>query len=188
VAYVPPVAGEQPKQPDQAPPPDGTGQPAAPDGSATGPAAGTPTPPATGETPGTPPAATGEPQPVQVTKVVLKPDGRTVLIYWKFTNLGAGVVAMGAPMGHLLNVSGGELTSFRQHFLAKDFAFNEADPLSSRGTLVTPESVRVGNGESREMVTIGVTTQGRQAGGGKVVVRMADGSEPSGSLLSVTKE
>jgi hypothetical protein len=131
-----------------------------------------------------------KPKTVRVTKVELKKDGKTVLIYWTFTNLESKNVRIGAPMGELLNKTGSRLTSFRQHFLAKNFEFNAADPLASRGTAVTPDSVQLGPGGARALVTVGITTAnvGKQAGGGKVVVRMSDGAEPTDSLQDISRE
>ncbi len=132
-----------------------------------------------------------KPKTVRVTRVVLKEDGKTILIYWTFTNLEAKIVRIGAPMGYLHNRTGGQLTSFRQHFLARNFAFNAGDPLSSRGTAVTPDTVQVGKGGSHELITIGVVTTPsvcKQAGGAKIVVRMGDGSEPADTFSGIVRE
>jgi hypothetical protein len=114
-----------------------------------------------------PPKEPEKPKDVHVGKVLLK-GNKAVVIYWRFTNLSDGAVRIGAPKGYLLNKSGGQLTTFRQHFLAKDFQLNADDPLASGGTPVTPDSIQLGKGESRDLVTVGTTTQGAQAGGNEL--------------------
>jgi outer membrane biosynthesis protein TonB len=132
-----------------------------------------------------------KPKTVRITKVILKKDGKSILIYWTFTNLANQNVRIGAPMGHLHNKTGSTLARFRQHFLAKNFEFNAADPLSSRGTGVSPDSVGVGQGGSRELITVGIVTTAsvtKQAGGAGIVVRMADGSEPADAFSGIVRE
>ncbi len=183
---LPPVLAYKPPEPKPEPTPENPENPKDPkdpkDPKSTDPGT-TPKPPDQ-----EPPKEPEKPQPVKVTRVELKKDGKTVLIYWTFTNLTGGAVRLGAPMGYVLNRSGGKLTTFRQHFLAKDFRFNEDDPLASQGTAVTPDSVQLNAGGSRDIITVGTTTQGKQAGGGKIVVRMGDGTEPEGALVEIVKE
>jgi len=132
-----------------------------------------------------------KPRTVKVSRVVLKENSKTVLIYWTFTNLSGQVVRIGAPMGYLNNSTGGKLATFRQHFLAKDFQYNAADPIGSKGTAVTPDSVQLGKGDARAIITVGTFTNqstAKQAGGARIVVRMSDGSEPEHTFNGIERE
>jgi len=184
---LPPVLADQPpvvKPPD--PPKDpGTGTTVPGPGPGPGPGE-TPKPPDQPKEPDKP-KEPEKPKDVHVSKVLVK-DGKTVVIYWRFTNLTENAVRLGAPIGHLLNKTGGQVSTFRQHFLANDFKLNAEDPLASRGTVVTPDSVQLGKGESRELVTVGSTTQARQAGGASISVSMGDGTEFKDSLNEVVTE
>jgi hypothetical protein len=177
LAYTPPPP--EPPKPDPTTPQPGNGEtPRPPDGQEPGPEPTTPEPPPEPE----------KPVPVRISKVLVKSDGKTVLVYWKFTNLSGNTVNIGAPMAYILNKSGSRLTTFRQHFLAENFELNATDPLASRGTAVTPDSVTLQADAVKEIVTVGTTTQAKQVGGARVIVRMSDGSDPKGELLEATRE